>query len=152
MFPTNVLAFHFQGSSNVKEGGKNRNAFQFFSNERWSIYQLFLILIQLRTQQRLRALYRNKVLQYLQNFKCKGPLEGPTSDMENHYPKLAKLNYPKTWSKTNNSSQNYRPANLIFRFTDSYIFDPNWMQKKMAILLWVPISKTYSKANIYVKF
>ena len=57
----------------------------------------------------------------------------------------------KTWCKTSNSSQNYGPSNLIFRFNDFYIYDLNWMQKKVGIMLWVPIFKTYSKMNTYLK-
>ena len=73
-------------------------------------------------------LYGNKIVQYLQSYKCKGinqkhfkkSFRRSYKRYGNNYPKLAKLPYPKIWSKANNFSQNYLPANLIFRFIDSY--------------------------------
>ena len=50
------------------------------------------------------------------------------------------------WSNTDHVFQNYRLWNLLFRLTDSYVCHLNWSQKKIAIMSWVPISKTSQPA------
>ena len=49
------------------------------------------------------------------------------------------------WSNGDHPCQNYGPSNLLFRFTDSYIFLPNLMQKKISIITLISITSIKSQ-------